>query len=101
MFRKTMHKWPGKVGHLAGAIPDQIATPNTQRNNSRSKKPHLNRLLGCSARSDLSHTIFTEVTLNMKNINDSVAQVLLDLVEDVRNQITEVSGLRLVRCLTV
>lgn len=72
-----MHQWPGSVGYLAGAVPDQMAKPNGERRTQSGAKNRtlVERRLGCGARLNLSHTIFIDFTLFIENINDPLAQI--------------------------
>jgi hypothetical protein len=54
-----MHEWPGRVGHRAGPIADQIAALNTERRNQKgaNNRSLIERRLGRGTRLDLSHKI--------------------------------------------
>jgi hypothetical protein len=54
-----MHEWPGRVGHRAGAIADQIAALNTERRNQKeaNNRSLIERRPGRGTSLDLSHKI--------------------------------------------
>jgi hypothetical protein len=61
----------GTGEEIAGAIPEESGLPNIERPTREGRKcrTSIEWRLGYGARGKLSHTIFIELTLNMKNIN--------------------------------